>query len=469
MAPRLLADLRRALPGHIEDIRNLLTAKVGWVVGPFAVQQSIRLITNIALARLLAPEMFAIMLLINTLRTGVELLSDIGIGQSVVRSPQGDEKHFLNTAWTLQVMRGALLAAVAVAAAFPLTSIYGDADLLWILLAVTPVFILTGFQSPQLFVVQRHMRLRVQASYDLACAIFQAVVTIALAAIMQSIWALVWGLVISTAFSTFMSYAIGRWQLPSFTWDRRALFEILHFGKWIFFSTAIYFAAMSTDKFYFIAALPLAVAGVYAIARTFSDLFDALAHRAGALLIFPRLAALGDKRGEAAAGLRHKRRLVLVGAALGIALALAVSDQLMLLLYDDRYRLAAFMLPILFAAVWFRVLGSLSDAMLMGCSRPAPGAFANTAKFLTLVVGLPLAIAYSSVFGALLVLVLAEVMRWAVLAPVLQREKLASVFEDVGLTLLAAIGAVATKMFLGWIGLVPTIGQWWAMGLELHG
>ncbi|QYU70292.1 oligosaccharide flippase family protein [Leptolyngbya sp. 15MV] len=266
-----------------------------------------------------------------------------------------------------------------------------------------------------------------------------------------------------------MSYAIGRWRLPSFAWDRRALVEILHFGKWIFFSTAIYFAAISTDKLYFIAALPLAVAGVYAIARTFADLFDQLAQRAGALLIFPRLAALGAARGEAAEGLRRKRRLVLAGAALAIALALAVSDQLILLLYDDRYRLAAFMLPILFVAVWFRVLGSFADAMLMGCSRPAPGAFANSAKFIALVVGLPLAIAQANLFVALLVLVLAEVARWAVLAPVLQRERLATILDDVLLTLLAAGGAVLAKLALGWTGLVPTVGEWWEMGRPLHG
>ena len=48
--------------------------------------QAIRFISNIILAALLSPAIFGLMAIVTTIRTGVELLSDIGIGQSVVRS-----------------------------------------------------------------------------------------------------------------------------------------------------------------------------------------------------------------------------------------------------------------------------------------------------------------------------------------------------------------------------------------------
>lgn len=446
-----------------------LGSQAGWVMVPFAAQQIVRLGTNVILASLLAPEMFGIMLLINTLRTGVELLSDIGIGQSVVRSPNGEDQRFLDTAWTLQLLRGALLWAFTVAAAVPLGTIYGQPELVLIVLAVSPVFLFTGLQSPGLFLVQRQMRLRARAAYDLGTTVFQCALTIALAAVMPSVWALVWGLVISTFFSMVMSYLVGTRRLPKFAWDRAALGEILTFGKWIFLSTILYFAATSTDKVYFVAALPLALAGVYAIARTFSELFGQIAQRAGAMLIFPKLAAMRERRGEAAARLRKKRRMLLALMAIALGAAIAVSDRLILLLYDDRYALAAFMLPIMFAGMWFRVLGAFADSMLMGCGRAAPGAAANTAKFLVLVVGLPLAIANADVFTAFLVLIVAEVARWAMLAPILQGERLASVADDLALTLLAAGAAMGFKLALGAAGLVPTLDQWWALGTTLRG
>ena len=51
-------------------------------------------------------------------------------------------------------------------------------------------------------------------------------------------------------------------------WDRRHAHEIIGFGKWIFLSTAIYFAAISFDRFYFVAVLPLALAGSASVMLT---------------------------------------------------------------------------------------------------------------------------------------------------------------------------------------------------------
>lgn len=449
--------------------RDRLGGQAVWIAVPFGINQIVRLVTSVVLARLLAPEMFGIMLLVNTLRTGAELLSDIGIGQSVVKSPRGNERRFLDTAWTLQVLRGALLTGATIVAAVPIGSIYGHPELTPILFAISSVFTFTGLQSPNLFLMQRHIWLRTRAVYELGCMAFQCALTIALAAVMSSVWALVWGLMASTLFSTIMSYLIGGMHRPSFCWDKSAAREIFHFGKWIFFSTMIYFAASSTDNLYFVAVLPLSVAGVYGYARTFAGFFDQLGNRVGSTLIFPKLAALGENRTEAAGRLRGRRRFFLGLVALVIAVAIATSDEVVLLLLDPRYHLAAFMLPVLLIGVWFKVLSSFADAMLMGCGRPGPGAFANSAKFIVLLVGLPLAIGHASLFVALFVLILAEAMRWAVLAPILQGERLATVADDLALTALLGVAAVTLKLAVGALGLALTFSEWWALGQGLHG
>lgn len=456
-----------AWPEHFGQAR--LGRQLGLVALPFALQQVVRLVTNVVLAHLLAPQMFGLMLLVNTLRTGMELLSDVGIGQSVVRSPQGDDRAFLNTAWTLQLLRGVILFSGALIAAVPLGRLYDHPDITSVLLAISPVFLLTGLQSPGLFLMQRHLRLRARAVYDVCCTVFQCAFTVALAAMMPTVWALVWGLVVSTAFSTVMSYLAGDRARPRLQWDKRALGELLSFGKWILLSTVLYFAATSTDKVYFVAVLPMALAGVYAIARTFSDLFDQISQRAGAMIIFPRLAQLGPARGREADRLRAKRLQLLGALAVALGGFIAVSDQMILILYDHRYQTAAFMLPLLLIAVWFRLLGSFADSMLMGCSRPAPGAIANGVKFAALLIGLPAAMVRGNLQAALMVMIGAEALRWLILTPILERERLASVASDLALTVLLAISIALGKGVLGMAGLVPTIAQWWALGAVLRG
>jgi len=455
----------RALAGW----RNPLARRAVWLTVPFGVQQAVRLAANIVLARLLAPEMFGVMVLINTLRTGIELLSDLGIGQSVVRSPHAKDQTFLDTAFTVQFVRGLVLMAFALAAAVPIARGYHNPDLAKIIVVASLTFLLTGLQSPDLFLMQRDMRVGQRGVYDMTNTVVQSIITISLAWWWGNVWALVWGLVLGTAFSTAMTFAFAPFRIPRLTWHREFGAEIFHFGKWVFLSTAVYFAAISTDKIYFSAVLPLALVGIYGVARTFSDMLTALAQRFGAYLVFPKVVELRQRREEVSATFQRKRRLALGAIAVALAVALAVSDRAILLLYDARYHAAAFMLPVLFASAWFAVLAVFSEATLFGLDRPQAGAVGNLAKFLILIVGLPLAVPHYGIFAGLLVLLLGEAGRWATLSVALRAERLTSVSDDVLMTIGVFVLAVVLKIGLGAIGLVPTLQQWWALGAPVHG
>lgn len=463
----MLNSLRRLggrAAGRGLPISPRLGREVAWVVAPFGFTQLLRLGSNIVLTRLLAPEVFGLMLLVNTLRTGTELLSDIGIGQSVVRSPNGEDRRFLDAAWTLQLLRGAILTVVALIAAVPISHIYNRPELAPLIMAVSPVFLLTGMQSPGIFLAQRRMQLARRASYDVIFNIINAALAIGLAFLIPTVWALIIALVAGTAVQTVLSYLVFDRRMPRIVWDHAHASEIFAFGKWIFLSTAIYFAAISFDRLFFVGALTLAMAGVYSVARTFSDILAMLSQRAGAFLVFPRVAAMQGGDPSAGPRLRATRRKTLALVALATGCAIAGADQLILLAYDQRYHGAAFMVPLLMVAVWFGILSSFADSMLMGRGRPAPGAAANGVKFAVLLIGLPLATAQGSMLLALGVLILAEIARWLALAWPSHQEGFAKPFDDVQLTVLMAITAVGAKFVAGSLGLAPTIGEWWAMG-----
>ena len=449
--------------------RDPLARRAVWLTVPFGVQQVLRLVTNVVLARLLAPEMFGVMVLINTLRTGTELLSDLGIGQSVVRSPHATDREFLDTAWTVQVLRGVLLTVVALASAVPIAQIFHNPGLAPIICLVASTFLISGLQSSEIFLIQRDMRVVQRGIYDVSCTVGIGVITIALAYWWGNVWALVWGLVLGTLFSTVMTYAFAPFRIPRLTWHKEYSAEIFHFGKWVFLSTAIYFAAISTDKFYFSAALPLAMVGIYGVGRTFSEMVNALAQRLGAFLVFPKVAELRLKRTEIPEHFLRKRRLALGAIAAGLAVALAVSDQLILLLYDQRYHAAAFMLPVMLAGGWFAVLAAFGESTLFGLDRPRSTAYGNFAKFAILIVGLPLVVPHYGIFAGLIILLLGEFGRWVALCIMLRHERLASVRDDVLMTIGIVLLAIAFKAVLGSLGLVPTFQQWWALGALVHG
>src|SRR5258708_36511693 len=95
-----------------------------WTIGAYGISQVLRLVTNIFLARLLAPDIFGTMLIVYSLRTGLELISDVGIGQNIVYNKNAENPDFYNTAWSLQLIRSVVLWLVFLAAAVPIARFY---------------------------------------------------------------------------------------------------------------------------------------------------------------------------------------------------------------------------------------------------------------------------------------------------------------------------------------------------------
>ena len=77
-----------------------------WAAINYVVSYSLRLGSNLVLWRLLYPDAFGLMAIVNTIMTGLAMFSDVGIAQTVVQNERGEEPDFLNTIWTLQVVRG---------------------------------------------------------------------------------------------------------------------------------------------------------------------------------------------------------------------------------------------------------------------------------------------------------------------------------------------------------------------------
>ena len=58
---------------------------------------------------LLFPEAFGIMALVSVVLVGLAMFSDVGIGPAISQHKRGDDAAFLDTAWTINVVRGAAL------------------------------------------------------------------------------------------------------------------------------------------------------------------------------------------------------------------------------------------------------------------------------------------------------------------------------------------------------------------------
>src|SRR6056297_1078407 len=101
--PKLVQRLAVALRGDALRTRAIKSAI--WTVGGIMTSQILRLISNLILTRILFPEAFGTMALVLVFITGLAMFSDLGIHTSIIQNDRSREPAFLNTAWTLQIIR----------------------------------------------------------------------------------------------------------------------------------------------------------------------------------------------------------------------------------------------------------------------------------------------------------------------------------------------------------------------------
>src|SRR5262249_4723402 len=260
---------------------------VGWTVGTYGAGQVVRLASTIILARLLSPELFGIMLVVNSVRTGIDLLSDLGVTQNIVQNNHAENPDFYNTAWTLKLIRGVLIWILCVIAASPIAHFFNSSILESVFPVAALYFVFEGFSSVSLSLMQKRMQVVALDVLGFLYELIQGIALVVLAYFYRSIWSLIIVLLIANAIKMVISFFVLNDVWVRFHISMQYLREIIQFGRWIFLSSTIYFLAGNFDRLYLGKAAPLDLVGVYGITRSVSDMIDTLVGRLCGYIVFP--------------------------------------------------------------------------------------------------------------------------------------------------------------------------------------
>jgi O-antigen/teichoic acid export membrane protein len=424
---------------------------LGWTVGTYGLSQLLRLVTNIGLARLLTPEIFGVMLIISSLRTGLDLFSDLGIGQNVVQSKDAEDPTFYNTAWTLQIIRGLILWLVCTLAASPLAQLY-DSPLLRMAMPIAAFFfVFIGCTSISLYIVQKRLRVALLNGFDIAMDAVASAAVVASAYLNPTVLSIIVGTLVATATRMVASYFLVPDIRHTFYISRRYTHQIFAFGKWIFISSIVYFLSTMFDRLYLGTAIPLALLGIYGIARALSDLMGGLAARLANLVIFPLIASSSQiPHGTLRQRLAAIRFRLLVPTAVAFSLFISTADLLIALLYDDRYRAAGWMVSVLNIGVWFAIIANLNGAVLLGLGKPSYGAGGSIVKFVCICVGLPVGLSKHGILGAVIVVAFSDFCRYFAILFGQLRERVSFGTQDLVATALM-LTSMAIAQYVRWL------------------
>jgi O-antigen/teichoic acid export membrane protein len=372
-----------------------------WTVLAYAATLVLRLGSSLILTRLLAPEAFGLVAIVSTIGMVVALLSDIGIRQAVVHSVHGDERQMLDTAWSMQILRGFLIWAVCCLIALVL---YGLAQVGWVggesvyaspllapLLALGTLHsVISGFETTKRYTADRRIDQVGVVLIELGSMFIGILVTIALAAWMRSVWAIVIGGSIGSICSVLAGHRWLHGHPNRLAWNPVFARSIFDYGKWILASSLLYVAANNGDKLLLGIWVAPATLGCFAIAQNLAQVLELAIGRVFSQVAAP---AFGDivrsnpeRLREVYLRMRLPFDLIFIVAA---GFIFAVGPWVIALLYDPRYAAAGTVLEILSFSLLFARYG-LSNSAWLALQAPQAQAVMNLVRMVAFLVLVPL-------------------------------------------------------------------------------
>lgn len=422
------------------SVKRAALGNAAWTVAGFSAMQALRFGSNVVLTWLLAPHIFGLMTLVNVFNQGLQMFTDVGIGPSLVQNKRGEERDFRNTAWTVMVLRGFFLWLCSAVIAWPLARLYEEPTLLLLIPAVGAAAAIAGFDSTALYTLRR----RLARGRLVVMEVGIYALTMGLTVLWVYYYPTVWALVVSNLFATTLQAVLSHFLIRGYRnglcWDREAVRELVHFGKWVFLSTVCTFLANQADRL-IVGEVSIELLGVYGIAAAIALMPVQLMLTMAWQLVFPLYSRLTQAGHDVRSAFARVHPLAAGSAAFLTAGMVAVGPTLIRCIYDSRYTGAAWMVPFLAIGGWFQMLECLESSVLWALGRARAPAVSNAAKLISLVVLVPAGYWLVGFPGMLLGFVAADLIRYVATMTALRRQGVAVLTYDLVMSLFLVVSS----------------------------
>ncbi len=435
----------------------------------YAVNIVFRIGSTLIVTRLLSPEIFGLFAVIMTFQVIVVMLTDFGIRALIIVSDEAEDPRFLQTCWSVQIVRGLCLWGIVLVLALVLfglqqagitagETVYAAAALPLALAASGFQLVLQGMESVNQHVHARIMRFGRITLLNVARAAIGPVLTIAIALYYPTVWALVIAGLIGGAISVLLTFTLFPGTPMRACWEARHATELFNRGKWIMGHSALNVLSTSADKIMLSAFLPAPVMGVYFLASQIIEVPHNLLHKIQAamgLQFFKDALKTEDKAEFRRSYYRYRIPFDVLACVIAGGL-LTAAPAVIDILYDPRYLQAGSILQILALGLPVLTLGLIRDAY-SAQKRFRIMTLISVIQATSIWIGLTLALpVLGSTLGAFLAVALHRLPEMATLVTLARREGWIDLVKEVRFLPVIGVGAL-----MGW-----GVDRLWAMVVQ---
>jgi lipopolysaccharide exporter len=301
------------------------------LVGGKMLSAVIGLTSMLVLARLLSPEDYGLVVLVEAAVTLLAAITELQMMTTLIHLPKVSDAHF-STAWTMNLIRAFVLCLLVVLIAPWLTEFYEEPRLLGIAYVSSLSLFLGALLNPKMALLIRDLDFKKEFLLHLSQKVSGFVVTVCAAYYLRNYWALVLG----TLATQLCGFVVSYWCYPFkpvFTLSK--VRELWGYSVWLSLATFVKTLNLKQDQFLIGKMFSTETNGIYAMATRLSTVLFTDTLGAAVRVVSPSLREYSQDQVALGKAYMHTQSLVtlvflpvvfLPVASITSALALPVVD-----------------------------------------------------------------------------------------------------------------------------------------------
>lgn len=292
-----------------------------WAFGLRIAIRILILVRTVILARLLVPEDFGLMAIATLSILLLDQLTQPHFESALVQR-RGNIGEYLDTVWTVQVIRAAFVAGLLLLTAPLIAQFFGAPEAEPIIRVLSLALLIRGVANVGTVEFWRDLRMDRLFVLEISDKLVDVVVSVAAAIVLRNVWALVLGILAGAVVKMVASYILHPYR-PRFNWARGKALQLFGFGKWVWVSTVLAYVNTSLDDILVGRLLGVSELGLYRMAYNFSQAVATEFAVVTSQVAFPTYSELQDERDRlsvAYLGTLHLVAFLAFPVAIGTAL-----------------------------------------------------------------------------------------------------------------------------------------------------
>jgi lipopolysaccharide exporter len=325
----------------------------------------IGLVSTSILARILLPEDFGLVGIAFAVIGSLEAFTTFGSNLSIVRE-RNVTRDLYDTAWTIELARGALIAVLLAALAHPAARFFGDPRVTPIVYVLAAMSLIQSSENIGTIDFMKGLRFDREFRLFLSMKMIGFVVTIAAALLLRNYWALVIGSLASRVGRTALSYRMHpfRPRLSLSAW--RAIFT---FSSWVWIYSVIGFANSLGQTALAAKLINPRELGFFRVGLEVGALPASEFQGPALRVLFPALSQISGETQRFVQLFADAFQTMFLGqAALTIGLAL-VAEPFVRVVYGDAWSNMAPFVSLVAIAMFFQLPSGIAEQMFLAAGR----------------------------------------------------------------------------------------------------